>query len=117
MGEHRFNPAAQARAEGKELVRALEIGEGCALLGVQLIPRIDEATEELVVQIAAVGGKDSPIMGFVPRPAIVCDLARVKLDVLRLVFAGGAAVPTGSPSPPATESPAPDASPSLVVVP
>lgn len=115
MGEHKFNPVAQAASQGKQFVRALDIGEGCAVLGVQLIPRIDG--EELVVMLAAVGGKDSPIVGFQPRPVVMHEIARVPLTRLRDALAGGAGDPTAVAGEPATDASTPDTSPSLAVVP
>lgn len=118
MGEHKFNPVAQAHAQGKQMVRALDIGEGCALVGTQLIPRLDG--EELVVMLAAIGGKDSPIVGFEPKPVVLKEIARVPLLALRTALAGGAGGPTavadGDARKPATDASTPDSS-LLAVVP
>lgn len=118
MGDHRFNPVARAAAQGKQVVRALDIGEGFALLGTQLLPVLQG--EELVIFLTVIGGKDSPVVGLEPRPVVVREIARVPLANVRRALAGGEEGSDGEGAgaltqPPTTESAEPDVSPPLIL--
>lgn len=131
MGEHRDNPFSRAKAAGNQIVRALDLGDNIALTGVQLIPAMDEAKENLVVLLCAVGGRQSPLMPLEPRPAVIGELVKVPLATLRRVLGGGSAdageeslvgeasEPVSDTTPPRT-SPEPEEKPAtsgLVLVP
>lgn len=95
MGEHRNNVFSQAKAAGNQIVRAMDLGEGLALLGVQLMPVLDEAKENLVILLAAVGGRPSQLIPIEPRPVIVAELAKVPLASLRKALTGGGPTDAG----------------------
>lgn len=113
MNEARFNPRAQAAAAGQQLVRYLDIGDGFALIGTQLVPRI--VGEDLVISILAIGGKNR-LVGFDPKPAMICDIARAPLGNIRRALAGGeAGSDAGIDTPTATDTAEPDTSSSLIL--
>ncbi len=116
MGDHRFNPTARAVAEGKQVARALDIGENFALLGTQLIPIVQG--DDLAVYLAVVGGKESPISGLQPHPVILREIARVPLGNVRRALAGDEPGSDEAVSrAPATESAPSETSSGLVLLP
>lgn len=64
MGEHKFNPMAQAAAHGRP-VQLMDIGEGYALAGVGVQPFIhtdEDGNRTLAIVVVALGGKPSQLM-------------------------------------------------------
>ena len=65
MGEHHGNPVARANGVPKQQVGGLLIGDGLALIGLQLMPGTDE-DGNFVVLCAGVGGRHSEIIPLQP---------------------------------------------------
>lgn len=62
MSDHRFNPQSIAKAQGKTMVRATDLGDGVALVGFELQPIIPApgSCDCGGEQLAAADGVDSP---------------------------------------------------------
>lgn len=106
MGEHHYNRAAQAKARGDQPVTGLDLGEGVALIGTQIMPVTDDEGN-LVILLCAIGGHTSPIVGgFAPRPVVIAELAKVPLAAVRRALKGRAAAVETPPVPAGVEPPA-----------
>lgn len=115
MGQHRYNPVAQANSGPQQTVNVLDLGEDVALLGVMLRPVVDTVTNELVIRLEMVGGHASPILGgFAPKPVGIGELARLPLAQVRAVLkwaapsaaeTPGGLAPVGTPEDGAAEAP------------
>lgn len=91
MGDHLVNPQAMARAQGKQMVRATDLGDGVALVGFELQPLMPVPTEgeeaSVAVGLFAIGGKSSPLLLDVElRAVLVTELGRVTLAHLKQIL-------------------------------
>lgn len=113
MGEHRHNPIAQANSEPRKMVQAIDLGDEFALIGLQLMPALDESKENLVVLLAAIGGRNSPLVPLQPKPVVIMELTKVPLASIRRALGGEAPAAVT----PAVEPAAEPEAPKLSVVP
>lgn len=82
MGDARLNPRSIAKAQGKQMVRATDLGDGVALVGFELqamVPVVAEGEEPTVaVGIFAIGGRASPLsLNVELRAVLVSELGRI----------------------------------------
>ncbi len=82
MGEHKRNPVALANRQPQQVVGGIDIGEGLALIGLQLQPLADDKGN-LHVGLFAVGGRVSDLVPLVPVQALICELATATLESIR----------------------------------
>lgn len=105
MGDARFNPQAMAKAQGKQMIRATDLGDGVALVGFELQPLMpvpaegEEAT--VAVGLFAIGGKSSPLsIGVELRAVLVTELGRVTLAHLKRLLVESAETESAKESTP-----------------
>lgn len=89
MGEHRHNPVALANSVPRQSVQALDLGGAAALLGIQLMPVLDETRENLVILVVAIGGRKSEVVPLEPRPVVISELLKTPVAGLVKAFLGG----------------------------
>lgn len=98
MSEHRTNPVAIANAVPKQIMNALDLGGGAAILGVQIVPVLDEKRENVVIVLVGVGGRKSDLIPLIPKPVILAELAKIPIAQAQKAFLGGAPEPATSPA-------------------
>lgn len=78
MGAHLRNPLAQAKAEGKPIVKVADIGDGLALAGCSVELAVD-GEGNLCVLAFAIGGRPSRLVPMEPVKVLVGELAKIPM--------------------------------------
>lgn len=105
MGDHLVNPQAMARAQGKQMVRAIDLGDGVALVGFELQPLMAVPAEgeeaSVAVGLFAIGGKSSPLsLNVELRAVLVTEFGRVTLAHLKRLLVESAETESAKESTP-----------------
>lgn len=104
MSDHRLNPQSLAKAQGKTVVRATDLGDGVALVGFELQPMVpipadgEEAT--IAVGVFAIGGRASPLSLSVElRAVFMGEWGRIPTENLKRMLSEEPATPTEEAQP------------------
>jgi hypothetical protein len=89
MSEHRFNPAALAKANGPatQQTQVIDIGRGTGLIGFEIRPMID-ADGIAHAMLIAIGGKVSQFAPMTPIGVVCGELGRIPVKELHRHFLG-----------------------------
>jgi len=91
MGEHRFNPSAIAKSNGSTPMGpmpVLPLGDGNGIgAQLQIVPRFDEAGENVCFFLMTMGGRMSEIAGFQARPLFLAEIGRMPVADLKAQIA------------------------------
>ncbi|RPJ39791.1 MAG: hypothetical protein EHM35_01405 [Planctomycetaceae bacterium] len=85
VGDHRFNPVAQANGAPQRQVRVLPIGEDFVIIGLSIEPTIVMEGDEqsFAAVLSVVGGRESTLVPTIPVKLVLGELARIPLAQLR----------------------------------
>lgn len=91
MREARLNPVAVANAAPQKHVRAIDTGDGYAVIGIALEPvtsiSSDEGEANFCAVLTVVGGKQSELMPMTPVKLILGEVGQIPVAKLRAMFA------------------------------
>ena len=86
MGDHRRNPVSLANAVPQQQVRAMDLGDNIALLGIRLVPSVKDGN--FAVLVVAGGGRMSDLMPMQPTEVVIGVVPTIPMEGVKALLSG-----------------------------